>query len=529
MPLRPEDLPDDLHAVKSVAVRLFSENEHLHEALRLLNSKLYAPHSERIVWNGNLQELLLFGQPEPPPEEGYDSEKASKTSVGSHERKKRGRKPIPEHLPRVVTVVDVPESEKTCGCGLARPRMGQEVSEQLDIIPASVQILQRVRPKYAPCPKCERAEDASSPAVLIAPVPPQIIPKSIASPGLLAHVLTAKFVDSTPFYRQEKQFLRMGVEVMRATMCGWAIKVAEACTPLMECLRDEVLSGPVVGVDETTLQVLKEPGRAATTDSYLWHFRGGQPEHETLFYMYAPSRAGDVAWKFLQGYIGGVHTDGFSGYDWVDVTPGMVHLGCMAHLRRNFVDVLKAASKPACDLTGTIAGETVKRIKDLYEIEQLARDLKMSRDERFLLRQTKAKPLLDSLHTWLERQEPVVPRRSLLGKAIKYALNQWRRVVRYIDDGDYWIDNNRTENGIRPFVVGRKNWLFADTVAGAKATASLYTLVETAKANGLDPYWYLRCLFERLPMATSKADHRALIPQYFDRQLIVAARAAAGP
>ena len=364
--------------------------------------------------------------------------------------------------------------------------------------------------------------------MLIAPVPEQLIPKGIATPGLLAFIIAAKFADGTPFYRLEKQFRRMGVEVGRGSMAAWTIKVAQACARLMALLHREILAGPVVGVDETTIQVLKEPGRKATTKSYLWLFRGGLPGREALFYLYSQTRAGTAAKQFLNGYRGGVQTDGYTGYDWCDELLEIVHLGCLAHVRRYFMDVLKATAKPLHLLRETIAGEALERIRALYRIEQEARQAGLTGERLREVREREAKPLLDSLLAWLQEKKQVVPPRTLLGKAIAYALGQWPKIIRYVEDGAYPIDNNLTENGIRPAVMGRKNWLFADTPAGAHANAVMYSLVETARANGLEPYWYLRCLFERLPLAVTEDDFRALIPQNFDRELIAKAMKEAG-
>lgn len=258
-------------------------------------------------------------------------------------RKKKGRKPIPKNLPRVKRIHDIDESEKVCECGCQKIRIGEEVSEQLDIIPAQIQVIEHIRPKYA-CKNCEGVE-SDGPTVAIAPMPEQIIPKCIGTSGLIAYVLVAKFVDALPFYRQEKQFLRIGVEISRATMCNWARKVAESCEILLMMLKQEILSGPLINIDETPTQVLNEPNRKNTTKSYMWVFRGGTPEHPGILFEYHPSRAGDVAASFLNGYEGIVQTDGYKGYDFLDVVKGILHMACWVHVRRKFLDVIKAAGK----------------------------------------------------------------------------------------------------------------------------------------------------------------------------------------
>ena len=300
-------------------------------------------------------------------------EEAEPIQVEAHQRRKGGRKPLPEELPRVEIVHDLAAEEKVCGCGQELSRIGEEVSEQLDIVPAKIQVLRHIRPKYA-CKACEGVED-DGPAVKIAPVPPQIIPKSIASPGLLAYILAAKFIDHTPFYRQEKQFLRLGVEISRTSMCSWAMQAASACMPLLNLLRDEVLAGSYVNIDETTLQVLQEPGRDPTAKSYMWIFRRGDPERKVLIYQYHPSRSGDVAKAFLGDFKGYVQTDGYSGYDFLDHVAEVRHIGCWAHARRKFMDVINAQGKNR--KTGA-ADVALSFISKLYRLEKEARAKELS-------------------------------------------------------------------------------------------------------------------------------------------------------
>lgn len=308
-------LPDDPAKLKEMLARMSTENELLREELRRAYAQLFGPKSE--VFKGESPQLPLFDMPEP---EDIEQETEESTEVTAHSRKKRGRKPLPDALPRVEVVHDISEEEKVCGCGSTLGIIGEETSEKLDIIPAIIRVIKHIRPKYS-CRSCEGVEDDGA-AVKIAPVPPQIIPKGIASGGLLAHILTAKFEDALPFYRQEKQFTRLGVDLGRATMCNWAIKAAESCQPLLELLHNEVLSGPLINVDETTVQVLDEPGRSPTAKSYMWVFRGGPPSSPNILYQYHPSRAGDVAHTFLREYQGAVQTDGYSGYNFLDSKKG---------------------------------------------------------------------------------------------------------------------------------------------------------------------------------------------------------------
>jgi len=349
------------------------------------------------------------------------------------------------------------------------------------------------------------------PTIKIAAVPPQIVPKGIASAGLLAHILTAKFTDALPFYRQEKQFARLGVEIGRATMCNWTVKASEACRPLLEVLTGEIRSGPLINIDETTVQVLREPGRSPTTKSYMWIFRGGDPQRPSLVYRYAPSRSGEVALSFVGDYEGSVQTDGYVGYNFLDTKESIIHLGCWAHVRRKFMDAAKAGSSKS-KKSGSV-DVALGYIRKLYGIEKRAKTRKLDAEQLAALRQAEAKPLLAKFRVWLEKKSLQVVPKSLLGKAVSYTLDQWPRLVGYLEVGYATPDNNLAENAIRPFVVGRKNWLFAGTPEGAEASATLYSLIETAKANGLDTYQYLRYLFENLPFAQSEEDYRKLLPQ----------------
>jgi transposase len=500
-------LPDDSTLLKQMLVdfqeHYDKETGILLEQIRHLRAQLFGRKSEKFQSEGGPQPLPLFDMPEPVGIE-YDKEEIH---VPAHNRKKCGRKPLPEELPRVEVIHDIDDADKVCACGCELSRSGEEVSEQLDIVPARVQVIRHIRPKYA-CKNCEGVED-NGPTVKIAPVHSQIIPKSIASPGLLAHILTGKFIDHTPFYRQEKQFIRLGVEVSRTSMCNWAVQTASACQPLLNLLQDEVLAGSFINIDETTLQVLREPGRDPTSKSYMWIFRRGDPDKPVLIYQYHPTRSGDVARAFLRDFQGYVQTDGYSGYDFLDFIEEIRHVGCWAHARRKFMDVIKAQGK---NRKSGSADKALSYIKKLYKLEKDARKNVFSPEEIYRMRQDEAKPILVDFEKWLLKKKLQTPPKGLLGKAVSYSLNQWHRLIGYIEDGRLTPDNNMAENSIRPFVVGRKNWLFSGTPEGAEASALLYSLIETAKVNKLEPYTYLRYIFERLPVASSLEDYEALLP-----------------
>ena len=490
-----------------------SEINILKEQIRCLQDRLFGRKSEKIPSDDRQRSLFEMQEDDfPIAEQSEDDE----IEIQNHKRKKRGRKPIPENLPRVEVIHDVDEAEKQCGCGCKKECIGQEVSEQLDIVPAKIQVIRNIRLKYA-CKNCEGVE-SDGPTVTIAQMPEQLIPKSIGTSGLIAFVLVAKFVDALPFYRQEKQFLRIGVKISRATMCSWAQKIAESCEILLMMLKKEILSKSLINIDETPVQVLKEPDKTSQSKSYMWIFRGGTLDCPGILFEYHPTRAGDVAAAFLKGYKGVVQTDGYSGYGFLDNFKEILHMGCWAHVRRKFLDVVKAAGKPK---TGKKnfgnADQALKYIRKLYKIEKDAKNSGLTNENLFKERQEKAKPVLDEFKRWLNAKVEETPPKGLLGKAIAYTLNQWHRLVVYTDTDHVTPDNNMAENTIRPFVIGRKNWLFSGTPEGAAASAAIYSLVETAKANDLEPYWYLRYLFENLPDAMTEDDYKALLPQYLDK------------
>ncbi len=296
MILETATLPDDPAELKRLLIetqrRYEREAELLREQIHLLYTRLFGKKSEKGVAEAGVMQLSLFDMPEPEVESVEEV-----VEVPEHTRAKRGRKPLPANLPRVEIVHDIPESDIVCSCGAELNRIGEDISEKLDIIPAIIRVIRHIRPKYA-CKSCEGLE-AEGTVVKIAPPPRQIISKGIATAGLLAHILTAKFCDALPFYRQERQFARLGAEIPRATMANWAMKAANACTPLLELLWREVHSGPLINIDETSLQILAEPGRAPTSKSYMWICRGGDPHHPGILYHYAPSRSARIAKKKL--------------------------------------------------------------------------------------------------------------------------------------------------------------------------------------------------------------------------------------
>ncbi len=340
----------NIDEVKKIACDLIDENQILKEQIKSLQNMVFGRKSEKTPKDDG--QLSLFDMPEP---EVPILEEPEIVTIDEHTRKKRCRKPLPADLPRVDVVHELSEEERQCKCGCLKDRIGQEESEQLDYIPAKVRVIRNIRYKYA-CKHFEGVED-DGPTVSIDRMPDQIIPKSIAPPGLLAHILTAKFADALPFYRQEKQFTRIGIELGRSPMCKWAMTVAGACEILIDLMKKEILAGPLIGIDETPLQVLKGPRKSK---SYMWVYRGGPPDKPVILFEYHPTRSGDVASVFLNGYQGIVQTDGYAGYDFLDKKKDILHVGCWVHARRKFKDVTKAAGNKS-NATGN-AGSALKYI-----------------------------------------------------------------------------------------------------------------------------------------------------------------------
>ncbi len=496
-----ESLPDDPDKLKSIIMKLSSRVAALEEYVLLGRAKKYGTSSEKSV---DQREMFNEAELTVVAEEvlaDQDAEREAQSNTAADKPKnKAGRKPLPAELPRIRVEHTMPDADNICDCGCQRLEIGEETSEQLDIIPAKVQVIVNVRKKYA-CKHCESG-------VVTAPLPPQPIPKSNASPGLLAHVATAKYQDGLPLHRQEAMLNRTGVDIPRNTLANWMIKSGELIQPLINLLEDKLLAYPVMHCDETTLQVLKEPDKQASQKSYMWVRVGGPPAQPIRLFYYADSRRGEVASALLASYKGYLQTDDYAGYNNVCIENRITQLGCWAHARRKFIDAQKAASSKTRK-TGK-ADVAINLIGKLYAVEKQIKAL--SADEKHIARQQQAQPILTNIRQWLDKTLHSTLPKGLLGNALSYLEKNWTKLTVYTQDGRLSIDNNPAENAIRPFVIGRKNWLFSASVRGAKSSANLYGLIETAKANGLEPYAYLRHVFKELPKAPSVEDVEALLP-----------------
>ena len=507
-------LPDDVDLLKSLVADQLARNEQLsienqrykaqvltlQEQLNLALARRYAASSEKI----SPDQYRLFDEAETDTEVELEDDEVI---VPAHRRKKGGRKKLPGTLPRVDVIHELNGDDLICPHdGGVLNEIGEKTSEQLDIVPARIQVIRHIRKQYAcKCGQC----------IKTAALPKQPIPKSMASPGLLAHITVSKYQDALPLYRQETILQRIGVDIPRATLANWMIRSGILIQPLINLLRDRMLEYDIIQMDETPVQVLEEPDKLAQSKSYIWLQRGGPPDQQVVLYDYDPGRSAQVPKRLLEGFRGYLQTDGYDGYNAVVAANGLTHVGCMAHARRRFSDAVKAQGR---NKKRGKAHRGLALIRKLYRVERQAR--KLTVEERYARRQKHALPITEEMRTWLDEVLPQIVPSSATGKALSYLHSEWDMLIRYLDDGRLEIDNNGAENAIRPFVLGRKNWLFSASVKGVKSSANLYSLIETAKANSLEPYAYLRYVFTELPKAETVDAIEALLPGNIDKDQI---------
>ena len=473
------------------------------EQFKLAQQRQYAPRSEKHDIQPDLFDEAGDYQCVKPDEGDQPIDET--IDVPAHKRIKAKRKSLPENLPREDVIHDISEAEKHCACGCLKTRFGEDSTEQLEVIPPQFKVIRHIRPKYT-CKQCDVG------GVAIAPMPKLLLPKSIAAPSLVAFTLISKYHDHLPLYRQSGIWKRYGIDISRNTMCGWLLSVADLCEPLWEHLRKHLLVYDYAQADETSVQVMKEPERKNTRKSYAWVYRGGCIKQRVVVYDYQETRSGQCARDFLAGFKGYLQTDGYKGYDWVKDKKDIIHLGCMAHARRPFAELVKILKK-----TGS-AHQAVAYIQTLYKIEKLSRN--KHPDERKALRDKEATPALDKLKAWLEKTVKGSPPQGKLGKGIRYMLDRWAELTNYLKDGRLEIDNNAIENAIRPFAIGRKNWMFMGSPSGARAGVIFYSLIMTCKANDIEPLAYFNYMLVRIRECKVEEDYKTLLPFNIDPSLL---------
>lgn len=458
------------------------------EQYRLSQIKRFGSSSEQT----HPDQLHIFNEAE--FEAKPSSPEPQMQDVTGHRRKKQSgkREAQLENLPVEIIEYTLPPEEQVCVCcGGDLHEMSTEVRQEIKVIPAQVSVTKRVRHVYA-CRHCER--EGTEATIITAPMPAPPLPGSIASPTAMSFIMTQKFVDGLPLYRQEQQLARLGIDLSRQTMANWMVQGAERWLhPLYERMHEYLLRQDILHADESTIQVLREPGRSAESTSYMWLYQTGREGPTIVLYDYQTTRASKHPRQFLSGFKGYVHVDGYAGYNGL---PDVTLVGCWAHARRKFDEALKAL--PAEQRNAPVAAkEGLAFCNQLFAIERELQDT--TPPERYKARLERSRPVLEAFLAWLKYQSPRVLPKSALGQAIAYCRNQWDKLEAFLKDGRLELDNNRGERSIKPFVIGRKNWLFSNTPKGAKASATIYSIVASAKANVLNPYSYLVYLFEKLP------------------------------
>lgn len=482
--------------LSSANKQLTTHNEKLSYELALLKRHQFGRRSEQ-TGSGQLRLLdEMVEEDTSAIEQELDALMAGVEKQNTEKRQPK-RQSLPANLPRTEIRHD-PDST-TCGCGCQMVHIGDDVSEKLDYEPGTFSVERHIRSKWA-CKTCE--------TIVQAPVAPHVIDKGIPTTRLLTHVLVSKYADHQPLYRQNQIFQRAGIDLPRSTLSEWVGRCGVELTPLVDALKTAVLSQAVLHADETPVKML-EPGNKKTKTAYVWAFATIRwSEVQAVVYDFQPTRAGEVARAFLDDWGGHLVCDDYGGYkasfkpkDDAD-NPNIIEVGCWAHSRRKFVDLVEVQQSP-------IAAKAVEYINALYDIEREAKAL--SADERQALRREKARPIIDALYEWMVGQRAALTKGTRTARAIDYTLNRWDALIRYLGDGNLPIDNNWVENQIRPWALGRSNWLFAGSLRSGQRAANVMTLIQSAKINGLDPQAYLQDVLERLPTAR-QADLETLLP-----------------
>lgn len=487
-------LPDDVAGCHALILELLAAMKteqqtraQLEARIQQLLRRLFGPRAEKI----DPAQLLLFSEqvaqttaPEAPPDEPV---------APPVPRKGHGRKRPPKELPRVRMVHEVPAEALICEeCGKTKPQIGEEITEQLEYTPASLFVIEHVQPIHA-CTCCQEH-------VVTAPKPAQPIEKGLPGPALLAHVITSKYCDHLPLYRQETMFARQGVDLARTTLGGWVMTCADLVSPVVQAMVERVLQSKVIHTDDTPVRV--QGDTAGTYTGRFWVYVGDSSQPFTV-YDYTPSRKRDGPAVFLDEFGKGpvtpcyLQADAFGGYDGIydGANGGILEVACMAHARRKFYEARGTDLNRALLVLGWV--------RQLYDVEAEAKTLEAA--GRAAIRQQRARPILQKWQDWMEAEAPNVLPKSPIGQAIQYAQNQWTALNRYIEDGDLAIDNNEAERALRGIAIGRKNWLFLGNDRGGRAAAIFYSLISSAKRHRHDPFAYLRDLFLRIPTHPFKA------------------------
>ena len=485
------ELEDKIALLENEKAELLAKLNWFEEHFRLNQHRLYGRSSEQTVYS---EQQTLFNEaealdavkpavPEPTLEE---------ITYKRKKKQKGHREEMLKDLPVEVVEYKLPEEEQVCDvCGGDMHEMSVEITREIEIIPPQVKVIEHRRSVYA-CGDCEENEITTP--VITAPMPKRTLPGSIASAATIAHVMTQKYMFGVTLYRQETYWKQLDVEISRQTMANWLILASSRWLSIIfERMHQLLLQHDIIHADETTLQVLHEPGRAADSESYMWLYRTGRAGPPIVLFEYQTTRARKHPQRFLQGFKGYLCTDGYQSYEGL---PDVINVACLAHARRKFDEALKSLPKEVRDRP-CAAKEGLDFCNRLYSVEHEFEDA--SPEERYEGRLKKSKPILDEFYKWLKQQRPRITPKSTTGKAVNYCLNQWDKLNGYLLDGRLYCDNNISERSIKGFVISRKNFLFCNTPNGATASAMIYSMIETSKANNLKPFEYLAYLLKTLP------------------------------
>ena len=452
--------------------------------------------------SAQLQLEFVFDEDNEPQDEDTTKPNEEPTETITYTRKKRavGRKIDTCDLPREQIVYDLTEDEKHCKCGGQLKKFGEDKSEQLEYIPAQIKVIEHICAKYS-CNCCETVKTAAKPEMPIA--------KSMAAPSLITEVIIKKYEHHIPWYRQSKIFAQDGIDIPANTICNWFLQAGEVLEPLNTALKNQLNHTGVLQVDETPVKVLKKESKG-----YMWCYHSYEPKNKFILFEYNNSRESESVNDNLKNYQGILQTDGYSGYNFIGKKDGIIKVGCFAHCRRKFAEVVKISSS-----TGK-AHEVIKWIGKLYQIESKAREEQLDFAARKKLRQDQAVPILEKIHDLVTKS--TAPPKSALGRAIFYTTNQWEELNSYVNHGEAEIDNNWVENQIRPFAIGRKNWMFLGNEKAGKTAAFFYSILQTCRMNNIDARKYLiYVLLQVGKMRRGEVEPGTLLPQFIDKSLLL--------
>ena len=504
-----EALLNEIAELKKTVKNQDSQITELKEQVSLLQALHFGTKSEKLTKEDEKQ-ASLFNEAEDSAfdqNEEIESETREVKAYKKTVRKGAGRKALSEDLPREIIEYDIDEEDKLCVCGTEKVCIGEDVSERLCIVPAKVVVHREIKKKYV-CRNCEGTTDDST-GVQTAEGIKHLIAGSIADESLLAWIINEKFEYALPFYRQSKRLNAIGADISRSTLSTLAIKCADKCRPLYELLKDNIKNGSVINADETRVQVLKEKGRKAQDKSWMWVFLGGEIGKKSVLFQYEKGRSHNIPYDFLREYSGWLQTDDYEAYHTAlkklsrDGNSSIRHILCWAHARRYFYKYWEMSKSPD-------AKKILDLIKDLFELEKLRDQYSQKGFQK--QRANRAGSILESLFKHLTKHAANTPPTMAFGKAIAYTLDNWEQLKLYLEDSKLAPSNNAAENAIRPFVIGRKNWLFSDTESGAESSAILYSLVESAKLQKFSVYDYFYYIFRKLPYCAKQTDFEALLP-----------------